>query len=97
MLFQDNLKSAMGSILNGVTYIFLMRCSNSMLSYLQRYIAPKTDGLIREIARKCFKEHGRRHLLIDNSGLVPDNMTYRSLAFKEDLDNPSLLFQEHYD
>ena len=97
MLFQDNLKSSMGSILNGVTYIFLMRCANSMISQLQRYIAPKTDGLIRDVCRKCFKEQGRRYLLIDNSGLVPDDMMYRTLVFKEDLDRPSLLFQEHYD
>ena len=88
----------MGALLNAVTYLFLMPCNNNMISNLQRYIAPKSDGLIRDIARKCFQEHKRGHLLIDNSGRVPDTLIYRSLAFDDDdLDKPSLLFYSEED
>jgi len=88
----------MGALLNAVTYLFVMPANNSIISNLQRYVAPRSDGLVREIAKLCFQTHKRNHLLIDNSGRVTDNLIYRSLSFKEDdPDEPGLVFMSEED
>lgn len=76
----------------GVDYFVVMRGDSSMLGDVQRYVQP--GGKIIQVAKKCFSL-GRNHLLIDNRNLnnqQPEYLKYKSLGFKEESEEPNLVF-----
>ena len=78
----------MRKLVRGVSYVLLMNGDSSLISDVQRDLKPGQP--LKPIARKCFGMD-RSHLLLDGTN-VPEHLKYRSLGFKDELADPTLVF-----